>query len=102
MLDSVGFTLSLQALWFVLLVACCPMVRSMSESDKCVGNGWTWKLVLLWSNVLITRFLEHELTKFAEFAPKCGAHGWLVWQIRAGPWMASHFPDVIRLCNKRA
>jgi hypothetical protein len=33
----------------VLLVACCPMVRSVSESEKCVGNGWTWKLVLLWT-----------------------------------------------------
>jgi hypothetical protein len=35
--------------------------------------------------------------KVAEFAQNCGAHGWLVWHIRAGPWMASHFAHVARL-----
>jgi hypothetical protein len=102
-LDSVGLTRSLQAV--CMYAPCCVL----SDGPIVVGIGqvsgeWSnqaWLGPGSWFSCGHHPFYDcadNALTKAAEFAQKCGAHGWLGWHIRAGPWMASNFPNV-RLCN---
>jgi hypothetical protein len=89
----------------------CSLLRAVRWSGRCRNWRSVWGMVgpgswcscghcfLLWTPTFL-RLCRSRVNKSCRVCTKVWCAR-MVWHIRAGPWIASHFPHVTQLCNKR-